>query len=164
MSIFYQWLGTFSGDLGKFYWQYQYFPWCTSCAPWTQSCWLVVWQYFWLWTLPQGKSRTPASGQSVTINLPGGINCHLETETLFDPDFPPGLTSWPGIIGSTRVQSRSNAKFASGVSRAVTTLRCTWKDIYQRNTSKGHHIDIQDLMFHRLLRQQICRIQIVRGV
>ena len=72
MSIFYQWLGTFSGDLGKFYWQYQYFPWCTSCAPWTQSCWLVVWQYFWLWTLPQGKSRTPASGQSVTINLPGG--------------------------------------------------------------------------------------------
>ena len=45
--------------------------------------------------------------------------------------FPPGLTSWRAIIGSTRVQSRSNAKFASGVSRAVTTLRCTWKDIYQ---------------------------------
>jgi len=60
----------------------------------------------------QGKSRTPASGQSVTINLPG-------------------LTSWPGIIGSTPVQSRSNAKCASAVLHGVTTLPCTWKDIYQ---------------------------------
>ena len=131
MSIFYQLLGTSSGDLGKFYWQYQFFCWCISCAPWTQSCWLVVWQYFWLWTLPQGKSRTPASGQSVTINLPGW-NCHLETATdLFDRAFPSGLTSWPGIIGSTRVQSRSNAKCASAVLHGVTTLPCTWKDIYQ---------------------------------
>ena len=55
MSIFYQWLGTFSGDLGKFYWQYQYFPWCTSCAPWTQSWWLVVCEYFWPWTLSPGE-------------------------------------------------------------------------------------------------------------
>ena len=45
--------------------------------------------------------------------------------------FPSGLTSWPGIIGSTPVQSRSNAKCASAVLHGVTTLPCTWKDIYQ---------------------------------